>query len=387
MIRRYREDMMWNINQEAVFQAILFSFGQQDKSNLRMLLELHDNAVNFSDGCIGLIHDLIHCEEGFMEDFQLLSEYGADIHLLVDNETPTFVAVKYSSSFRRWLDMVYSTHGKFESLIEGELASRELPLYKMGWRRNTFRDLITLCRKRRILEMKGLQKAGYSFCQLGATKTCCRSADIEPWWEILLYRLRTSRCICDFLQSTEDCESDYEDDCEDDWETDWEDDYEFDGVNFKVENGVESKEAKSVREEVLRFEDPHRPNDTYTTITGSYSEGDMTDKHICLWRCWDGSDDSLPIYSNLDESLPTYSSLDDSFPDRHGQFYVRQDTEGIRQSLMSWFLARGGSWQNWYAPGEVYCWRCFAKLENISERDDVSSSEENMPKMPGSFIF
>jgi hypothetical protein len=367
--------MMWNINQKAVFHAIHFSLGQQDESSLRMLLELHDNAVNFSDRT-GLIHKLIGQEEEGIEDLKILLEYGADIHLLVNNETPTSFAVKFSSTFGRWLNMVYSTHRKFESLIEGELASRELPLYNLGWRKNTFRDLITLCRKRRILEMKELQKTEYGLCQLMETTETCYSGDIEPWWEILLYRLRTSRCICQFLQSTEDCGSDYEDDCEDDWETDWEDDYEFDSVDFEADNGVESKEAKSVREEVLRFEDLHRPDDTYKKVTGSYSEGNTKDKHICLWRFWDGSDDFLP----------TYSSLDDSFPDQHEQLDINQDIEGIRQTLMSGFLARGGSWQNWYAPGEVYCWECFAKLEDISGRDDVSSSEENMTTMPGSFI-
>lgn len=263
---------------------MVYAFHNPDQTSLRLHLDLAEQAAYLRFKSV-LIYGII--KEGgkeAMNCFPLLFERGADVHLNVNDETPTTTAMRFSTWFSRQLVLLIRAGKGLKLFIVCKLALSDYPLDKTGWRVDTLGDLFALCRKT-TMHLKAFQipEHDYYSCE------CCRSrrlrfAHVEPWWETLLRLVRTKQCLCRSLDTT----------------------WLVEGILVASNHGS-SREIRCLDKWIFGLKHIRRrfrsrvDRDDFSTPRSDLGE-DMTRPHICHWRLESGDSDSVSTIS-MDKTL------------------------------------------------------------------------------------
>ena len=363
IVQKYREDMIHNMNPTYMSAGMRYSLWFDDLNSLQTLLGVCCSAKKSTIPLGRLFLQVIQdgCVPGNeLAVFRLLLAHGANIHFVEDGTvTPTSSAMEFSSTFFAWLNLVHAVYGYSEEFIEDELATG---IFARRWTKETLFDLATFCNnfmgsewsiwtinERQICHFCNHNMASkWSNWEIADRKLChfCNKKALndrnthflEPWWEELCHMLKERRSLDEFSYLTSRLEQGK-------------------GVKRDEEKGRKPEEEK---------DSSHVEGDAYNSErAANFDNGGKTS---------DGCGMTYGIRVQRRYTTGCYA-----------RNYSQSDGGELRFKIDSHFESLGGSWRNWYQPGEVLCDNCLAFAEGIFQMDDETQDAE-ITFMPGSFV-
>lgn len=390
--------------ESACGRAMELAIARKDLISLRMFLDLHNKVVDIHTPYDD--HSMLHVivatafespgQAQWIDGFRLLLERGADLHKVCRGNTPTLLAMRSAHSFQQWLVLLLHSEQSVKSFIADELASKEHPLHKLGWRQDTLHDLFILASGLRLYKpYRGKTDSRRVLCsgcskQLGMARNPYALTQLwwkEPWWEKLLYRLRTKECVCWVLESDNDRPSL---ECKEVSDTE---------QLSKDRDGRKSRDSEEnyshMRQEV---------NDSYSAANSdernTQSKTGPEVSHVCRWRLETGgkrftlgprAEEANPedIYSEVLDFHNKAPKKDDAVNEEHfRQSQQEKDQREMWEEAVwkancegnsceeEWrksdesnspamfpFYAQEEMWPRKYLPGELFCHPCLLQLE------------------------